>query len=922
MKNETGKGKVCKHEKIQKIVVDQDTDDTESSDQNGNEECEHENDEVSLCDNIDNNSNSENDSQNDEEIGRNMDKFIETQEVFDINVANYILEHADDFDLQCDNSYGITIDPINALKKYVHMAIVKKSMASEKVIYKQNNGKGRYYAVGGSSLQLLSRGIRHTISKDFYKDIDIVNCHPVLLEWMCKQNNFKCKYLSMYIANREKYINGNPSKKTLFLIMTNEGSRVNDSFLTDFEAKYWNEMKTLHKLFSELYPKEFQAHKKKRIRVDKKNYNHKASFMNTLLCDLENRILMCMWQFYGNPRDSVLCFDGIMIRIRDDEKYDLEDCQKYIEKNIGIKISLKIKEMTEGFDLTDCSIKPYVPVPPEKEKKYLKILKMFRECIDKNCVDDGTLSLIFVEMMKDDIVVINQTGDGYQWNSESKLWDEKNVKLLMDEIRNENNLILKAVESAGIEFELFAKVHKNDKIKEKMGKNKLKIVHQINKVLRSVRHIHDIFFLSSIKLLNKNFKTKIINRQHNLLPISDGKIIDLRTGEIRDRIKSDYFSFECPVHYVPENEWSDIDICELKKFIEPIFVNDPEYIKFMRIKIGSYLCGDTSRSFDIFIGAGKNGKSCLIKALEIILNGFSGCVSKNIVSYNPKQFNRKGGGNHTSHLFPIEEKRFVFTQELQKFDVIDCEYVKKIASSDVIEGARECYDRKTTTIVPFCKFIVTTNFIFIFDGDDIAIIDRLLFCPFNARFLDDQGIKNDKAKGIYDETKFKYYSPDTNLIKKYCAAGRNIDILFSWLVGGCMEFYAKYNNGSDIPRPPIVQKCIEQICNKNDFVACWINENCETVSYDSWIQMTSKDRKKYRTLRSDLCNNFNEWADENGIHFNKNKFIESLNSKFRSKRIKGLHVFECLRIIGADFGEIDEIDDNDSNDGNCSDGDD
>jgi phage/plasmid-associated DNA primase len=914
MKNDTGKEKVCKHEKI---VVNRDTDDTESSDHDGDEKCEHENDEVSLCDNIDNNSNSENDSQSDEEIERNMDKFIETQEVFDVNVANYILEHVDDFDLQCDNSYGITIDPINALKKYVHMAIVKNSTGFERVTYKQNNGKGRYYAVGDSSLQSLSRGIRHTISKDFYKDIDIVNCHPVLLEWMCKQNNFKCKYLSMYIANREKYINGNPLKKTLYLIMTNEGGRAIDLLLadfdlllTDFEAKYWNEMKTLHKLFSELYPKDYEAHKKKRIRIDRKNHGHKASFMNTLLCDLENRVLMCMWEFYGNPKDAVLCFDSIMVRKRDDEKYDLEECEKYIESNIGITISLKIKEMTQGLDLIDCFIKPCISVPHEKQDKYSKIVKMFRECIKNNCIDNGTLSLIFVEMMKDEIVVINRNGDGFQWNSERKLWLGKYANLLMDEIRNEDNLIFKAVESAGSELKLSAKKHENDNVRDQLEKN----IHQIKKALHSVRHIQNIFSLSRNKLLNEDFKTKIINRQHIFFPISDGKIIDLQTGEIRDRIKSDYFSFESPVHYIPEDEWCDIDKYELKKFIDPIFVNDAEYIDFMRIKLGSYLCGNVSGSFDIFYGVGENGMSYLIKALKIILNEFSGYVGKNIVSHNSRQYGRKIGCDPVSHLSPIEGKRLIFTDELQKHDIIDSGCVEEMMNLDDIKGTRKCYDQKTT-IAPFCKFIITTNTQFIFDPDDISIIDRLLICPFNARFMDDREIRNDKVRGSYDEAKFKYYSPDIDFMRKYCVAGRNIDIFFSWLIGGCVEFYAKYNDDLDIPKPPIVLQCIEQTRDKNDIITAWIGERCEIIAENSWDLMTSKDRKKYQTLSSELCKDFDNWAKGNRINCGKNKFIELMNSRFTCRRINGEYMFERLRIIESEIDDESEICEN-SNDGN------
>lgn len=864
-----------------------------------------ENQNNSFDDDQDNNfDNSQNDISDDDEIvdKKKCDRFIETREVFNINIANHILEHADVFGpLMSKKSYGIVIDPLSLLKKYVQNAVFENAMSYENVTYKQNNGKGRFYAVGGLSLQLLCRKVRHTISKEYYKDIDVINCHPVLLEWLCKQNNFACKCLSMYIADREKYINGDPSKKTLFLIMTNEGNKINEEMLTDFEAEYWNEMKKLHKSFSQLYPQEFEAHKKKRIEVDKKNYNHRASFMNTLLCDLENRILMCMWKFYCNVKDVVLCFDGIMIRIRADENYGLEECQKFVEKNIGIKISLKIKDMAEGFDLTDRVIKPYTPITHEKEQKYLKIIQMFKKCINENKVDEGTMSLIFVEMMKGDLIVTDGNGNGYQWDDAKKLWLEKRADLLMDEIRNENNLMFKAIESIECELELFIKKHKNDKEKEKDGKIKLKIIHRIGTILRTVRHVQNIYFFSRNRLIDEKFKSHIINRKHDMLPISDGKIINLRSGDIRNRTKEDFFSFECPVNYISKNEWSDSDTLDLKKFIEPIFIEDQEYIEYMRIKLGSFLCGDICRVIDIFHGAAKNGKSCIFKALGIILGEFVGRIGKDVVVYNPSQPSRKGGGNHTSHLMPIEGKRLIITQELEENDTIDSERIKKIASGDSIEGVRECYGRKTVYIDPFCKLVIATNFIPRFNANDIAIVDRMLFSPFNARFSYDED-DND----LYDKTKFKYYLPDEEFVKKYNVVGRNIDILFSWMVGGCMDFYAKYNNGKGIPKPDIVRNYIKEKTNDNDFIASWLKDNCEIIAQDVWTSMTLQDRKLYQTSRSKLHENFDCWSLENGINFGKKKFIESLNSKLKCKKTNGEYVFERIRIIDYIEGVNDD----------------
>ena len=62
---------------------------------------------------------------------------------------------------------------------------------------------GRVFPKNGLGLFNLRKEIRHTIANEFYVDIDIENCHPVILEQVCKHNKIECKSLTKYINNRE-----------------------------------------------------------------------------------------------------------------------------------------------------------------------------------------------------------------------------------------------------------------------------------------------------------------------------------------------------------------------------------------------------------------------------------------------------------------------------------------------------------------------------------------------------------------------------------------------------------------------------------------------------------------------------------------------------------------------------------------------
>jgi hypothetical protein len=61
-------------------------------------------------------------------------------------------------------------DPFKIIKKYLR----RSRHGKVQVDYRQNNGKGRYCAMGSMSLQTIPREIRHTISRDFYYDVDMV----------------------------------------------------------------------------------------------------------------------------------------------------------------------------------------------------------------------------------------------------------------------------------------------------------------------------------------------------------------------------------------------------------------------------------------------------------------------------------------------------------------------------------------------------------------------------------------------------------------------------------------------------------------------------------------------------------------------------------------------------------------------------
>jgi hypothetical protein len=63
---------------------------------------------------------------------------------------------------------------------------------------KKADGDGRWFSKCMGSMQGMSRGVRQTICKDMWIDLDFVNCHPVLLSQLCKKLRYEIVFLIDY----------------------------------------------------------------------------------------------------------------------------------------------------------------------------------------------------------------------------------------------------------------------------------------------------------------------------------------------------------------------------------------------------------------------------------------------------------------------------------------------------------------------------------------------------------------------------------------------------------------------------------------------------------------------------------------------------------------------------------------------------
>lgn len=215
-------------------------------------------------------------------------------------------------------------------------------------------GYGRLYGTKGA-FETLEKEVRGTICKEYYNDIDVVNCHPVILVQFAKSKyNTDLPEVDKYVQQREKYlktvmdedsITRDEAKQAIISILYG-GACPQKSFLYDLSQEVRGFSKKLFqtKEYADL------------ATACKSQDNVYGSFLSFVLQTEERHCMLAMkdhLEISGWSVD-VLCYDGVMIRKRDGVVCDLLACEKAVEDATSYKVSLVTKEFS-SFEIPSIS---------------------------------------------------------------------------------------------------------------------------------------------------------------------------------------------------------------------------------------------------------------------------------------------------------------------------------------------------------------------------------------------------------------------------------------------------------------------------------------------------------------------------------------------------------------------------------------
>ena len=262
------------------------------------------------------------------------DRCIILNEIVDKEKLLYIINN-NDFNIEVNNLARNYYESLDTLGR-------------KKVHYKQKfKHKDRYYGIG-SCLSYLKKEIRNSIMPKNIKDIDMVNCHPVILLNLCQKNKVKCNILKNYVENRniilDSFSDDRKTVKEMFLSILNGGFK--KVYSKDIEVNNYlklleNEIFKIQNIFYEKDKRYFE-----------KGYNYMGKNLSRIILEKENQILQTMINYFVSKRINIftLEYDGVKIYTDDTSKhFSINDLEKIILEKTGINMKLSFKNIEDHF---------------------------------------------------------------------------------------------------------------------------------------------------------------------------------------------------------------------------------------------------------------------------------------------------------------------------------------------------------------------------------------------------------------------------------------------------------------------------------------------------------------------------------------------------------------------------------------------
>lgn len=281
-------------------------------------------------------------------------------------------------------------------------------------------------------------------------------------------------------------------------------------------------------------------------------------------------------------------------------------------------------------------------------------------------------------------------------------------------------------------------------------------------------------------------------------------IVDLRTGQVRERRAIDYVTHCARVAPSPASE------CPLwDRFLAEVFLGDRDVIEFVQRMVGYTLTADRSEQLLFFCyGLGANAKSTFWDFILWMLGSYAMKLPATVLMQSQLQ-------NHPTELAQLHGRRLALSSELEEGQYWAEARIKELTGDEIL---RARFMRQDFFEFPMTqKHVIVGNFKPRLKGGDHALARRFVLVPFRAKF----------AAG----------KRDPNMLAKLRAEAPAV---LRWAIEGAVKWRTE-----GLAIPAAVVAASSAYMAENDDLLLWADERCfmhagarskSSLLYDDYVK--------------------------------------------------------------------------------------
>lgn len=238
-----------------------------------------------------------------------------------------------------------------------------------------------------------------------------------------------------------------------------------------------------------------------------------------------------------------------------------------------------------------------------------------------------------------------------------------------------------------------------------------------------------------------------IDSRWDLLGCKNG-VVELETGKFRPGRADDWILKASPYDWIDINHPCPV----FKKTILDCMDGDEDMALFLQRLFGIAVSGKVvEKKFPVLIGPrGDNGKTTVVEAISYAMGPLGGPVSSEMIvtGYKPSS-----SGIDTA-MMALKGLRYAYASETEENAKVSAVRVKIMTGKDTL-SARSIYEKRQSQWEPTHTLFLLSNYELRADSEDAAFWGRIIYIPFNVRFVADPKEKNERPADPYLAEKLK-----------------------------------------------------------------------------------------------------------------------------------------------------------------------